>query len=100
MKIYSELTNKEYKTVDECLEAEKQFSEEKEKTAREKELLTQQRKEDAKQIEDAYKAIIEANKHYIELRDKFIEKYGSFHMTVRNRGGEIPFDFFGSIFNW
>lgn len=94
MRIYSEITKKEYKTVEECLADEKQFSEAKVKAEKEKELLAQQRKEDAKKIEDAYKAILDANKHYTELRDKFIEKYGSFHMTVRNRGSEIPFDFF------
>lgn len=100
MKIYSELTKKEYQTVGDCLRAEKEFSEQVELEKKNKEVLAQQRKEDAKQIEDAYRAIIEANKHYIELRDKFIDKYGSFHMTVTNRGSEIPFDFFTSIFNW
>ena len=99
MKIYSEITKKEYKTVEDCLEAERQFSEKKAKEDKEKELLAQQRKDDAKEIENAYKAIVNANKRYAELRDKFVEKYGSFHMTVRNRGPEIPFDFF-NIFNW
>ena len=100
MKIYSELTKKEYRTVEECLAAEKQFLEIKAKEEKEKEFLAQQRKEDAKQIEEAYKVIINANKHYSELRDNFIKKYGSFHMTINSPGSEIPFDFFNSIFNW
>lgn len=100
MKIYSEITKKEYQTVDECLKDEAVFMEEKAKKDEEKNQLAKQRKEDAKKVEDAYKAIIEANKNYNKLRDEFIKKYGSFHMTVTNRGSEIPFDFFDMFFNW
>lgn len=108
MKIYSEKTNKEYATVDECVAAEKEFDEavakrkaeiqrmEEEKKAKAEKLQTE-RKARAAEVEDAYKASIEAAKHYQDLLDKFVKDYGSFHMTVHT-GDLNPFNAF-EIFN-
>ena len=109
MKIYSEKTNKEYATVDECLAAEEQFEKElaEKKAAEEKalveakakkEALAAARKERAKEVEDAFKAIFEAQKHYNEVKNKFLEDYGSFHMTIKTGDGN-PFNLFNSLFD-
>lgn len=100
MKIYSELTKKEYATVAECLSAEEEYKAKKAKEEKEKTALMEQRKLEAKEIEEAYKEILEANKKYHKLRDEFVKKYGSFHMTVKDLGSEIPFEMFNWIFNW
>ena len=60
MIIISALTGKEYKTVDECLEAEKVFLKEKEK----KEKAEKEHKE---ALEKAYKEAITACNKYLEL---------------------------------
>ena len=104
MKIYSEKTDKEYASVEDCLAAEKEYDEamEAKRVAEEKALverkaknekLTAKRKERAAEVENAYKAILEAQKVYREKLDAFVKDYGSFHMTVRT-GENNPFDFF------
>ena len=81
MRIYSELTNKDYKTVDECLAAEKEHKDQLQKQEAEKKALTEKRAERAKEVEAAYKAAVDAQKKYLELRNQFIEDYHSYHMT-------------------
>ena len=109
MKIYSEKTNKEYATVDECLAAEEQFEKElaEKKAAEEKalaerkakhEALAAARKERAADIEAKYKAILDAKKAYREALNAFVHDYGSFHMTVKT-GDENPFDLFDGFFD-
>lgn len=109
MKIYSEKTNKEYATVDECLAAERQYDEavakakaEKEKALAEKkakeEKLNAERKARAEEVEKAYKAVIEANKTYQEVLRLFVKDYGSFHMTLRDDNIADPFSIL-RIFN-
>lgn len=60
MIISSELTGKTYKTVEECLEAEKTFREE-ERRKREA------RRAKAKELDEAYKEAIAACKKYLNL---------------------------------
>lgn len=109
MKIISELTGLEYKTVEECEAAEKAFEEKvkAEKEAKEKaiaekkakdEELAKIRKARAIEIEAAYKASVEATKHYQDLLQKFCKDYGSFHMTLHT-GDLNPFDSFAHWFN-
>lgn len=109
MKIYSEKTNKEYATVEECLEAEKAFDNEvaAKKAAEEKalverkakqEALAAERKTRAVEVEDAYKAILEARKAYQEKLDAFVRDYGQFHMTLKTGDGN-PFDLFDGFFS-
>lgn len=60
MRIISDITGKEYKSVDECLAAEKAFEEKRAKEEAEKKAL--QEKKDA-----AYKKAIEACDEYLKL---------------------------------
>ena len=109
MKIYSEKTNKEYASVDECLAAEKEFDEAiaKKKAEEEKALVTRKakqealaatRKDRAAEVEEKYKAVLEAKKAYREALDAFVRDYGSFHMTVKTGEGN-PFDLFDGFFD-
>jgi len=93
MKIFSEKTNQEYSSVEECLAAEKEFDEALAAKKAEEEKLTEARKSRAIEVEEAYKAILEAQKVYREKLDAFIKDYGSFHMTLRT-GDFNPFDGF------
>ena len=60
MVIYSELTNKEYKTVEDCLKAEKKFKKEQKK--KEEAAAELQRKKD-----EAYEKAIAACEEYLKL---------------------------------
>ena len=99
MKIYSEKTNKEYATVDECLAAEKEFDEALAAKKAAQELRATQRKERAAEVEDAYKAVLEAEKVYREKLNAFVEDYGSFHMTVKTGEGN-PFNALERLFDF
>lgn len=97
MRIVSELTGKEYKTVAECEQAEAEFilaQEEKKKKDKE---LADARKSRAKEVENAYLKISEAQKNYNELLKAFVKDYGSFHMTVKT-GDSNPFNLFDRLF--
>ena len=96
MKFLSEKTGKEYKTVEECLAAEKEFDEAVAKEKARKENLTKERKERANEVEEAYKAVLEAQKAYKAKLDAFVKDYGSFHMTLRTGEGN-PFDLFDRL---
>ena len=99
MKIFSEKTNKEYASVDECLAAEEEFDKQVALEKAKKEELANVRKDRAKEVEDAYKAILEAQKHYREVLNAFVKDYGSFHMTLHTGDGN-PFDLFNRFFDW
>ena len=99
MKIYSEKTKEEYKTVEECLEAEKVWDEEQEAIKVEREEKAKIKKDRAKEVEDAYKAEQDAYEYYLEKRNdrikaqnKFIEDYGYFHMTYSNKNALPAFN--------
>ena len=79
MKIISELTGQEYKTVQECEEAETAYLEAEEAKKTEEAKLKEERKARAAEIKDAYQAIKDAEKVYFDLRNKFIEDYGYYH---------------------
>ena len=102
MKIYSEKTNKEYKSVEECLAAEKAFDEKLALEKAKKEELATQRKARAAEVEEAYGAIIKAQKAYREKLNAFVKDYGSFHMSVKsnNLADMDLFDLFKYAFTW
>lgn len=60
MRIISDITGKEYKTVDECLKAEEQYKLQKEAEEKAK-------KEHDKALDDAYKKAIAACDEYLKL---------------------------------
>ena len=109
MKIYSEKTNKEYATVDECLEAEKAFDEKvaadkAKKEAEQKALVVKkeaaiaERKAAADVVEEKRQALISAQKEYREELSKFCDKFGAYHYTIKGNGDSI-FNLFDDLFN-
>lgn len=94
MKIYSEITQKSYKTVDECLADEASFKEAEQQRKEAEEAKALARKDKAKEVEEAYK------NYKQKLRD-FCKEYGSYHMTVKS-SDEVPslYDLIEQLFNW
>jgi len=108
MKIYSEKTNKEYASVEDCLAAEKEYDEamEAKKAAEEKALAERkakqeieiaERKADANEVEAARQELIAAQKKYHETLAKFCQKHGAYHYTIKP--GEGIHDLFSSVFD-
>jgi tRNA(Ser,Leu) C12 N-acetylase TAN1 len=108
MKIYSEKTNKEYASVEDCLAAEKEYDEamEAKKAAEEKALVERkakqeaeiaERKADADEVEAARQELIAAQKKYHETLAKFCQKHGAYHYTIKP--GEGLHDLFSSVFD-
>ena len=93
MRIFSEKTGKEYKTVPECLAAEKEFDEAAAKKAAKEEQLAKERKDRAAEVENAYKAALEAQKNYRNKLNDFLKDYKSFHLTVKDVP-DAPMNFF------
>ena len=71
MRIISDITNKEYKTVEECLAAEAAFIAEQEK----EKLAAAQREEERKQLEEQIEAV---RAHYHTLINQYNETYGTY----------------------
>ena len=108
MKIYSEKTNKEYTSVEDCLAAEKEYDEamEAKKAAEEKafaerkakqEALAVERKADADEVEAARQELIAAKKKFNDVLAKFCQKHGAYHYTIKP--GEEFHDLFSSVFD-
>lgn len=108
MKIYSEKTNKEYASVEDCLAAEKEYDEamEAKKAAEEKALAEckakheaeiAERKADADEVETARQELIAAQKKYHETLVKFCQKHGAYHYSIKP--GEGLHDLFSSVFD-
>lgn len=100
MKIYSEKTKLEYKTVEECLAAEAEYDKEQEELKAKREAAIAEKKVRATEVEEAYKAATEAGAKYYELRDKFVKDYGYYHMTYRDSANISARDLFDTIFNF
>ena len=81
MRIISEKTNKEYKTIAECLEAEKEYDAKVQAEKEKKDQLAKERTERAKAVEAAYDAAMEAADKYYEELKKFCDDYGAFHRS-------------------
>lgn len=93
MIIISELTGKEYKTVDECLKAEKDFLKKKEEEEKAK-------KAHEEELDKAYHDAIAACDKYLKLRGIEIEEdENSFIATFKDKGGNELFEkFFDMMF--
>lgn len=98
----SEILNKDFKSPEECLEAEEAYKIKLEQEKEKKEKLAAEKKERAQEVADAYKVIKEAEKKYLELRNAFIKDYGYFHMTYRDEtptSADPFYDFLNLIFH-
>ncbi len=88
MIIVSEITGKEYKTVDECLKAEKDFRKKKEEEERAK-------KAHEEELNKAYHDAIAACDKYLKLRGIEIEEdENSFIATFKGKEGDELFEKF------
>ena len=92
MRIYSEITGKEYKTVEDCQKAEEEVAVQKAAEAAKADKLKKERKQRAEEVDTAYK-------HYMELLNSFIKDYGSWHTTYRSDDGLFT-DFVKYAFTW
>lgn len=92
MRIYSEITGKEYKTVEECEKAEDAYQVEKAAKAAKEDKLKKERKERAAEVDAAYK-------NYMKLLNAFVQDYGSYHTSFRSDDGLFT-DFFKYAFSW
>lgn len=92
MKIYSEITGKEYKTVEECQEDEQKVAEQKALEAAKADKLKKERKQRAEEVDEAYK-------HYMELLNAFLKDYKTYHVSFRSDDGMFT-DFFKYAFSW
>jgi len=110
MKIFSELTNKEYATVEDCVKAEKEYNEAvaAKKAAEEKALaevkaknekMATERKTDADKVEEARKKMVEANKAYHQALADFCSKWGAYHTSFKVKPGQAWTSLFDDIFN-
>ena len=82
MRIISDLTRKEYATVEECLAAEKEYNDALARKEEEKKQLSAERADRAKEIENARDEMFKAQKHYGELVNKFVNDYGYYHSSI------------------
>lgn len=78
MKIFSELTNKYYSTVEECLNAEKKYNEEKDKELEEKRAREEERKAMETYVNDCHKKLVDAQNLYIKAKQDYLKKYGGY----------------------
>ena len=92
MKIYSEITGKEYKTVEECQKAEEEIAVQRAAEAAKADKLKKERKERAAEVNEAYK-------NYMKLLNNFVKDYGSYHISFRSDDGLFT-DFFKYAFTW
>ena len=75
MIIYSEVLKEQFKTVEECLAAEKAYEEEKAS----KELVREQKKQE---IIDAFNEWMSAKDKYLRLKDEYTKEYGPFRIKL------------------
>ena len=83
MKIFSELTNKYYSTVEECLNAEKKYNEEKDKELEEKRAREKERKAMETYVNDCHKKLVDAQNLYIKAKQDYLKKYGGYDSLFR-----------------
>ena len=98
MIIYSDKTKKRYDTVEDCLNAEKEFDEALIKKQEEQKALSEAKKTRADAVVEAYKKMKESEKEYIKLKNAFIKDYGYFHMSFKDEDDANIFTDIFSLF--
>ena len=88
MLYFSEVTNKAYKTANECVKAEEEALNLQAKKKAEEEKKKAARKVAADKVEAARKAYVDAQHKYSEALQSFCESYGPYHKTITDK--EIP----------
>ena len=93
MLYFSEVTNKAYKTANECVKAEEEALNLQAKKKAEEEKKKAARKVAADKVEEARKAYVDAQHNFSVALKEFTDIYGSYHTSWTSK--EIPtlFDF-------
>ena len=89
MKIFSEKTNKEYASVEECLAAEAEYDKKVAERVSKKEKEVAERKAAAAKVDEKRQALCDAQKAYRKELDNFCQKYGAYHYTLKTDGDSL-----------
>ena len=92
MKIISELTNKEYSTVEECLEAEKAYKAKEEAKRKAEKLRLAEKEANTAHLNELRIAANNAFSEYQKAVSEYNKKYGLYDDSLDR--------FFSSFFNW
>lgn len=98
MRIISDLTHQEYKTVAECEKAEAEFNRKKAEQEAAAKKLADNRKARATEVEKALENMRAAEKKYHDLLAAFVKDYGSFHYSFTDEK-DSPFPITLSLFD-
>lgn len=85
MKIMSEKTGKYYNSVEECLEAEKEFEKEQRAKVERENQMKAERNARANQVRIAYDKYMECYKRYVKLLAEYAEDYHSYNIDYPNK---------------
>ena len=100
MKYVSELTGKTYDTASECIAAENEYKDKKEKEKIEKEKKANERKEQADKVKATREAYLNARSKYAKELEDFTKKFGSYHQTYTGEDAKrMAPTLFDSIFD-
>lgn len=92
MKIISELTNKEYSTVEECLEDEKAYKAKEEEKRKAEKLRLEEKEAHKVHLNELRTAANNAFSEYQKAVSEYNKKYGLYDGSLDR--------FFSSFFNW
>ena len=92
MKIISELTNKEYPTVEECLEAEKAYKAKEEEKRKAEKLRLEEKEAHKAHLNELRTAADDALNKYHKAITEYYKKYGLYDDDLNS--------LFSSFFNW
>ena len=92
MKIISELTNEEYSTVEECLEAEKAYKAKEEEKRKAEKLRLEEKEAHKAYLNELRTAANDAFNEYQKAVSEYNKKYGLYDDSLDR--------FFSSFFNW
>lgn len=90
MKIYSELLDVLFNSVEECAAAEKEYERKELEKKQSAEKKSAERKARAEAVEAARIAVRDAEKEYAKLLEAFIADYGAYHWTTSNIDDVCP----------
>ena len=85
MKIMSEKTGKYYDSVEECLEAEKEFEKEQRAKEERENRMKAERSTRAAEVRAAYNDYMECYERYVSLLSKYAKDYHSYNIDYPNK---------------
>lgn len=91
MKIMSEKTGKYYDSVEECLEAEKEFEKEQRAKVERENQMKAERNARAAEVRAAYDECMECYKRYVSLLSEYAKDYNSYNINYPNKKSYTSF---------